>query len=1051
MDVVALSRIGVRSILPASLLWGAMLLAGPALGAREAEPPVDPALADAQLTDVCFVDAQHGWAVGDRGVILHTADGGRQWTLQSSGVECRLASVCFLDASNGWAAGGFTQPHTHTTAGVVLRTRDGGNSWTLDRKLALPAITRIKFFNPQHGWAVGVASAYFPSGVYTTSDGGRSWANLPAATGAAWLSGDFIDPNTGALAGRVSSLAAVRRRGVEPVSADFGIRALANMRLSPQGAGYLVGDGGLVLATRDLGKTWQTTEGDLPQAIRDHFDFAALAVLGPHVWVAGAPGSRVMHSADGGRSWQAGTTGQMLPINALTFVDPQHGFAVGDLGTILATTDGGATWRRQRGEHRRAAYAGIFGRANAIPLELVARLSNEEGYLGAMELLSREDLEIRPTQVDPVRQAHEATAAAGGSATRAAWRFPLRDAGLRLAAEQIVAGWDSANDGEALNRLEAYVVGRIRMWRPSVVFTAMPDVRGGDPLDHLVNQMVLRAAERAADPAQFPEQIREGGLEPWRVQKVYASLAGDQSGTTNVNTSQLSARSGRTIAELASAARSVLSDETSPSPATVGFRLLVNQVPQQLGERDFFSGIPLSPGGEARRTLSDAVGNNLEAAKREAQLRRNLQAILSQAEDNQRDGRFLADFGEQTKQLEPTRAAEVLVQLAERYQRQGRWELAAECYELVVERYPKSPLAARSLVWLVQYFASSEAAWRVRAPQQHTVEQVTALAPAASDRARVNPAEPKSRTAATEAGNVRRLDEVGARAGVERAGGVVVAGNETQTRLEKACGYAKQIEQLQPGLYGEPELRFPLAVAHKQKGLPAQAERFYTALRHVRPADDWRACALGELWLNDSKSESPKPVWNCQRAPGKPYLDGKLEEPFWQSGKSVELNSPLGDDGEWGALAMLAYDAEFLYIAVSCNRVPQHKYKSSEAPRPRDADLADQDRVELLLDVDRDYATYYKLVIDSRGWTNESCWRDTTWNPSWFVASGGDEQAWTAEAAIPLSELTGHLPKSKTTWAAGIQRIVPTVGLQSWTPGATTEGRAEGFGFVVFE
>ena len=95
---------------------------------------------------------------------------------------------------------------------------------------------------------------------------------------------------------------------------------------------------------------------------------------------------------------------------------------------------------------------------------------------------------------------------------------------------------------------------------------------------------------------------------------------------------------------------------------------------------------------------------------------------------------------------------------------------------------------------------------------------------------------------------------------------MVLGVNETVARLEKAAGYAKQLEQLQPALYGEPMLRFPLAVAHRQQGFPRQAERFYQALRHTRPNDAWRACALAELWLDDSKSEPPKEIWACAHA-----------------------------------------------------------------------------------------------------------------------------------------------------------------------------------------
>ena len=82
-------------------------------------------LSDARLTDVCFVDDQFGWAVGDRGVIWHTQDGGRNGA-QPSGVNCSLQSVCFLTRKIGYAAGGSAQSYSHTGTGVLLATRDGG-------------------------------------------------------------------------------------------------------------------------------------------------------------------------------------------------------------------------------------------------------------------------------------------------------------------------------------------------------------------------------------------------------------------------------------------------------------------------------------------------------------------------------------------------------------------------------------------------------------------------------------------------------------------------------------------------------------------------------------------------------------------------------------------------------------------------------------------------------------------------------------------------------------------------------------------------------------
>lgn len=55
----------------------------------------------------------------------------------------------------------------------------------------------------------------------------------------------------------------------------------------------------------------------------------------------------ILHSRDGGKTWQTQTSGTRARLYALQFVDPQLGWAVGNEGMILATDDGGATWQVQ--------------------------------------------------------------------------------------------------------------------------------------------------------------------------------------------------------------------------------------------------------------------------------------------------------------------------------------------------------------------------------------------------------------------------------------------------------------------------------------------------------------------------------------------------------------------------------------------------------------------------------------------------------------------------------------------------------------------------------
>jgi len=77
------------------------------------------------LTAVHLAPAGRGWAVGHDGVVIATADGGRTWALQldrrSLGAEASLLAAWFDDERSGVAVGAF---------GLVLGTGDGGRSWT---------------------------------------------------------------------------------------------------------------------------------------------------------------------------------------------------------------------------------------------------------------------------------------------------------------------------------------------------------------------------------------------------------------------------------------------------------------------------------------------------------------------------------------------------------------------------------------------------------------------------------------------------------------------------------------------------------------------------------------------------------------------------------------------------------------------------------------------------------------------------------------------------------------------------------------------------------
>jgi photosystem II stability/assembly factor-like uncharacterized protein len=108
------------------------------------------------LLDVSFATPAVGWAVGEKGTILHTRDGGATWELQDAPAKRALYGVAGVDEDRAWAVGG----------DGILATGDGGRTWRAQLDGAW--CHAVTFVDARHGFAVGDA-------IYTTADGGEHW------------------------------------------------------------------------------------------------------------------------------------------------------------------------------------------------------------------------------------------------------------------------------------------------------------------------------------------------------------------------------------------------------------------------------------------------------------------------------------------------------------------------------------------------------------------------------------------------------------------------------------------------------------------------------------------------------------------------------------------------------------------------------------------------------------------------------------------------------------------------------------------------------------
>jgi photosystem II stability/assembly factor-like uncharacterized protein len=1003
----------------------------------------DPSIEDAGLNDVFFLDAQCGWAVGDQGVIWHTEDGGRAWRLQPSGTVCSLRSVHFIDRRTGWAVGGQGLPYSAGSRGLVLATVDGGQSWQPLSWDQFPRLTRVQFQTANDGWACGEASQYYPSGLLSTDSGGRRWAPGSGGVGTSWLAAFFTRSESGVLAGSSGTTALLINRKVTPVSVgSLGGRAVRSLKFSNDGTCWAVADGAVVLRSTSRGSSWTALTSGMPEEAGAIFDWRGVHAIARSVWIVGRPGSVVLHSGDAGNSWQTIGTGQCLPLESVWFHDRQHGWAVGALGTILATQDGGFTWEAQRRGGERAAVLSVHGLARTSPLLAHVQLGAERGYLTAdLAMVCPPDTETHE-KVNGSMRLGDAVRVAGGAAAESDWRFPSNSSARSLS--QVLDDWNRQHEGHGLKDLERRLVIALRTWRPDVVLAESPDPTAADAGAALVSQALERAFRSAADETAFPELIESAQLIAWRPTKLFTATHESTGADAHIDSSELSTRpdwAGRPLDDQVSMATSLLAESYRSTEPKQSFRLVASHLTRAKGDDSLMAGIVLEPGGPARRRLLPPAEIS-DAQRKAVQSRRNLLAILARAESQPLLAQQMnAQVAGLLRDLPADQAGNVLYSLARTHFSHGRWRETAELLEKVLNEHPAHLAAAEAQRWLVQFYASSEARHRESVAGfagQSVINPQPVLPPQSPDAKSIqNEAADSATPSAVRMALDRQSRAVG---GV--ASGIPWAQGSVDT--------AKRLMHTAPLVWSEPQVQFALAAAHRTIGNVKDADKFYTTFALGREAGAWSDAARSERWIRDRKGMPAKPVATSQRSPTPPRLDGVLDDPIWKTGTAITLSSieQRTADG-WSTELRVAHDERFLYVAFSCD---EQGAEASEPvrPRSRDMDLSAHDRVELYLDLDRDYGTYYRLAIDRRGCVYDDCWGDRTWDPTWYVASRGDDRGYKIEAAIPLVELTDTPPADGTVWCLNAIRIVPGNGLRAWSPPADSTPRLDGMGLLVF-
>jgi photosystem II stability/assembly factor-like uncharacterized protein len=259
-------------------------------------------------------------AVGERGHVLLSRDGGASWTQAEVPTRAMLTGVALFDERLGWAVG-----HDET----IVRSRDGGATWELVRSEPdnQRPLLDVWFGDAEHGFAIGAYGAYL-----VTANGGATWEERPIGED------------------------------------DYHLNEIVE---AADGALYIAAEAGHLYRSDDRGESWRALSTPYEGSY-----FGALPLADGALLVFGLRG-HLYRSEDRGESWSEVPTGTEATLMAGLELPGGEVLVAGLAGVLLRSDDGGRSFRLEAFDDRRGHVAALavdgevllFGEGGARRLE----------------------------------------------------------------------------------------------------------------------------------------------------------------------------------------------------------------------------------------------------------------------------------------------------------------------------------------------------------------------------------------------------------------------------------------------------------------------------------------------------------------------------------------------------------------------------------------------------------------------------------------------------------------------------------------------------------
>jgi photosystem II stability/assembly factor-like uncharacterized protein len=314
--------------------------------------------------------------------------------LDTPAVKSPLASRALL---NGLAKAG-SRIVAVGQRGHVVQSEDGGKSWQQAEVPVSSDLVAVTFANDSTGWAVGHDGV-----VLRTTNAGATWAKQLDGRAAGTAMVDFYTREANGIFANDAKRGSAMLDEAKRFAAQGAENPLFDVWFENDKSGFVVGAFGLILRTNDGGASWEPLlhAVDNPKALHLY----SVRSVGSDVWIAGEQGlllkldrqakkfnavelpykgtlfgivgneravlvhglrGTVLRSTDSGKSWQPVDTGLQVGLTASAIDAEGRIFVVSQAGHILVSRDDGASFKPVRVERPIPAAAVLAAARDAV-------------------------------------------------------------------------------------------------------------------------------------------------------------------------------------------------------------------------------------------------------------------------------------------------------------------------------------------------------------------------------------------------------------------------------------------------------------------------------------------------------------------------------------------------------------------------------------------------------------------------------------------------------------------------------------------------------------